>query len=202
MVYIIASPGRSGSTALARLVHSALGQKGMPIISDYSDFCKYPGQIVKTHLNFKKELPGSYKAVYIYCDIGDYFASLYFCLGKGFYRFHFTNMGIDKRYLKNFLRILNFPFFRGRKFLAFLYLAAGDKLCLEEKFISWQKSKQVLFVSYKQLCNRPKDATKKISKHFGLSLGEFKPIKRRGSFDKLPFLLRLVIKLNYTNIYS
>ena len=197
MEYIIASTGRCGSTAIARLIYEVVGKKGMPIATRYEDLDIDTGGVKKTHLHFKREPKCDYKALYVYGDIGDVIDSLYHNMEIGFIKFHLTNMEVNQKHLAFMLKILNLPIPRARRFLAFSYMVIGDKFRFKENIESWRKAKNVLFVKYEELCNDKRKVLKDISDYIGLEINSFEVKNRRASIKKLPFLLRFMIKHTY-----
>ncbi|MDD5070847.1 MAG: hypothetical protein PHV17_08980 [Candidatus Omnitrophica bacterium] len=198
MLYIIASTGRAGSTSVARLVFDSLSQKGMPIIKTDDEFFLHNNGVVKTHLHFKQEFDFSYRALYLYCDIGDCLSSLA-RMPYGFLKFHLTNLEVSKEHLKIFLKILRLPLPKKiKKFFAFYYIIKGDKLRFQENIESWQKSKNTLFVKLEDLVLNPKKVVSDLSKHLGLALGDFQIKKRRWRRKDLPFPLRRLIDKTYS----
>lgn len=197
MEYIIASTGRCGSTAVARLIYEVVGKKGMPIARVYEDLDKDTGGVKKTHLHFKREPKCDYKALYVYGDIGDVIDSLYHRMGVGFIRFHLTNLEVHQKHLAFMLKILSLPIPRARRFLAFSYMVTGDKFRFKENIESWKKAKNILFVKYEELCENKKKVLQEISDYLGFEIGDLDIIIRNASMKKLPFPVRFMIKHTY-----
>jgi len=198
MTYIIASTGRAGSTAVARVIAESLPVKGMPIIMEYPDFCKHDGHAVKTHLHFKEELKCEYRAVYVYCNIGDCISSLV-RMPYGFCKFHLKNLEVNKKHLDVFLKILRLPLpSKVKKFFAYYYIIKNDKLRFMENFKSWKKSKHTLFVKLENLISDKNGTMNKISQHLGVPLADFEVKKRLWYKKDLPYVLRRLIDKTYT----
>lgn len=197
MTYIIASTGRAGSTAIARVIAEALPLKGMPIIMEHSDFCCHDGHAVKTHLHFKEELKCDYKAIYVYCNIGDCISSLA-RMPYGFCKFHLKNLEVLPKHLNVFLKILKLPLpSKVKKFFAYYYIIKDDKLRFKENIMSWKKSKHTLFVKLEDIIADKDKVMSDISRHLGISLGEFQVKKRYWHKENLPFILRRLIDKTY-----
>ncbi|MFH1381237.1 MAG: hypothetical protein ABIH57_03605 [Candidatus Omnitrophota bacterium] len=197
MLYIVASTGRAGSRAVAMFIFNALTKKAMPIVRNYDEFYQHDGKIVKTHLHFKEELKCPYRAVYIYCNIGDCISSLA-RMSYGFLRFHLSNLEVREKHLNTFLRILRLPLHKKiRRFFAFYYIVKDDKLRFKENIASWHKAKHALFVKREDLVSDKEKISAQISARLDLPLGTFEPKERNWRKKDLPLLLRWLIDKTY-----
>lgn len=198
MEYIQPSTGKCGSTLMTQLMAQATGRE----ISYARDLHDFPGTIKKTHSHFKTEPHFDYRAVFVYGNIGDGIAQLYFT--RGVFNSHLENLQIKESHRKVFYKILgerSSRFYELRRFLAFFYLVWNDKFRFNENIKSWRKSKHTLFIKYEDWMENKEKISRQVSDYLGIELPDFQIVKRASSEEDLPFLLRHLILWTYPFFY-
>ncbi len=187
MTYIVASIGRSGSTLISKLIAEAKGLN-IKYVSDISienkDF------LIKTHSHFRKEPEHEYRAIFIYGNIYDAIYSMMH--GKVNLKKHLVHLEVKQSDRRIFWFLHFFS-----KTLAFKYIVKDDKLRFKENIVSWQKSKNTLFVDYDRLETEKKKVLEEISEFLNLQLSDFEFRKRESSGGKLSNNLKNMIDTEY-----